>query len=46
MTPIEKLITAPLGTSLKVANDIIWEHKLNALPSVDENGHLVYFVFR
>ena len=46
MTPIEKLITAPLGTSLKVANDIIWEHKLNALPIVDDKGHLVYFVFR
>ena len=46
MTPIEKLVTAPLGTSLKEANDIIWDHKLNALPIVDENGHLVYFVFR
>ena len=26
MTPIEKLITAPEGTTLKTANDIIWEH--------------------
>ena len=46
MTPREKLITAPLGTSLKEANDIIWEHKLNTLPIVDENDNLCYFVFR
>ena len=46
MTPIERLVTAPLGTSLKVANDIIWDHKLNSLPIVDDNGNLVYFVFR
>ena len=31
MTPREKLITAPSSTTLKEANDIIWEHKLNAL---------------
>ena len=46
MTPREKLITAPVGTTLKVANDIIWEHKLNSLPIVDENDHMMYFVFR
>ena len=46
MTPREKLITAPLGTTLKQANDIIWDHKLNSLPIVDENDHLMYFVFR
>ena len=46
MTPADKLITAPLGTTLKEANDIIWEHKLNALPIVDDNGRLAYFVFR
>ena len=46
MTPFEKLITAPEGTTLKKANDIIWEHKLNSLPIVDENGNLKYFVFR
>ena len=46
MTPIEKLITAPEGTTLKEANDIIWEHKLNSLPIVDKCGHLKYFVFR
>ena len=34
MTPVEKLIYAPEGTSLKTANDIIWDHKLNALPII------------
>ena len=46
MTPIERLITAPADTTLKDANDIIWEHKLNSLPIVDNNGRLIYFVFR
>ena len=46
MTPFEKLITAPEGTSLKLANDIIWDHKLNSLPIVNDEGHLVAFVFR
>ena len=46
MTPREKLVTAPADTSLKLANDIIWEHKLNSLPIVDADDHLMYFVFR
>ena len=46
MTPRKKLVTAPAETTLKEANDIIWEHKLNSLPIVDENDHLLYFVFR
>ena len=46
MTPRSKLITAPKETTLKQANDIIWDHKLNSLPIVDENDHLMYFVFR
>ncbi|MBQ7397402.1 MAG: IMP dehydrogenase, partial [Clostridia bacterium] len=46
MTPFEKLITAPEGTTLKTANDIIWEHKLNSLPIIDSEGHLVHMVFR
>ena len=46
MTPLEKLVYAPEGTSLKEANDIIWEHKLNALPIVGKDGNLVSFVFR
>ena len=46
MTPAEKLITAPEGTSLKEANNILWDHKLNALPIVSKEGRLVSFVFR
>jgi IMP dehydrogenase len=46
MTPLEKLVTAPAETTLKEANDIIWDHKLNSLPIVDAEGHLMYFVFR
>ena len=46
MTPLAKLVTAKEGTTLKEANDIIWEHKLNSLPIIDKNGCLVAFVFR
>ena len=46
MTPLKKLVTAPEGTTLKEANDIIWDNKLNSLPIVDKNGKLKYFVFR
>ena len=46
MTPLSKLIYAPEGTSLKTANDIIWDNKLNSLPIVDDKGNLVSFVFR
>ena len=46
MTPRAKLVTAPKETTLKQANDIIWEHKLNSLPIVDDEDHLMYFVFR
>lgn len=46
MTPREKMIVAPADTSLKVVNDLIWEHKLNSMPLVDEAGRLVYMVFR
>ena len=46
MTPGDKLVTAVEGVSLKEANDIIWDHKLNALPIVSKEGNLCYFVFR
>ena len=46
MTPLSKLITAPASTTLKEANDIIWDRKLNALPIVDDDGKMLYFVFR
>ena len=46
MTPLAKLVTAHKDTSLKEANDIIWDHKLNSLPIIDDEGKLMYFVFR
>ena len=46
MTPFVQLVTAPDGTSLKTANDIIWAHKLNTLPIVDKDQNLVSLVFR
>ena len=46
MTPFDKLICAPENTSLKEANDIIWEHKLNSLPLIDDKQNLKYLVFR
>ena len=46
MTPFEKLIYAEEGVTLKTANDIIWDNKLNALPIIDKQQHLCYMVFR
>ena len=46
MTPFDKLVTAPETTTLKEANDIIWENKLNSLPIINKEGKLLYFVFR
>ena len=46
MTPFEKLVTAPAETTLKEANDIIWDHKLNSLPIIDADQKLLYMVFR
>ena len=46
MTPLEKLIYAEEGVTLSEANDIIWEHKLNALPILAKDGRLDSFVFR
>ena len=46
MTPLDKLVIAPDTTTLKEANDIIWDNKINSLPLVDENGCLKYMVFR
>lgn len=46
MTKFEDLIYAPDTTSLKEANDIIWEHKLNSLPLIDKDQRLKYLVFR
>ena len=46
MTPFEKLVWAKEGITLKEANDIIWDNKLNSLPIINDEGKLCYFVFR
>ncbi|MDP4132637.1 MAG: IMP dehydrogenase [Bacillota bacterium] len=46
MTPFESLVYAYDGVSLKEANDIIWDHKVNSLPIIDKDGNLVCMVFR
>jgi len=46
MTPLSGLIYAEDGITLSEANDMLWDHKLNALPIIDKHGRLTYFVFR
>nr|WP_315522041.1 IMP dehydrogenase [Olegusella massiliensis] len=46
MTPRERVIVGDENTTLKTANDIIWDNKLNQLPIVDADGHLIALVFR
>ena len=46
MTPFEKLTVGKLGITLSEANQLIWDHKLNALPIIDDEQKLMYFVFR
>lgn len=46
MTPFSKLIVGKDGIGLDEANDIIWANKVNALPIIDDNQCLKYFVFR
>jgi len=46
MTDLEHLVYAKEGITLSAANDLIWEHKINALPIVTEDNRLIAFVFR
>lgn len=46
MTPLERLVYAKWPITLTEANDIIWDNKLNALPITDDDGYLLFFVFR
>ena len=46
MTPFDRLIRASEHTTLREANDLIWAHKLNCLPIVNEQQRLVSMVFR
>ncbi|HEX6423192.1 MAG TPA: IMP dehydrogenase, partial [Acidimicrobiales bacterium] len=34
------LVTAPLGTTLEQAKDILWKHRIEKLPIVDDDGFL------
>ena len=46
MTDRSKLVVGKATDDLSVCNDIIWTHKLNQLPIVDDDDHLLYLVFR
>jgi len=46
MTKFENLIYGDENTTLREANDIIWENKLNCLPIIDNERKLKYLVFR
>ncbi|RAW12604.1 IMP dehydrogenase [Paenibacillus taichungensis] len=46
MTPFEELICGNKDTTLKEANNMIWEHKLNCLPIIDDEQRLISMVFR
>lgn len=40
MTKQEKLVTAPVGTTLEKAKVILQKHRIEKLPVVDQKGHL------
>ncbi len=46
MTCREKLIVGNISNTLTECNDLIWDHKLNQLPIVDDDDKLQYLVFR
>lgn len=46
MTPIDALVTAPNGTTIDKAGDIIWDNQVESLPIVSDDGRLVALVFR
>jgi IMP dehydrogenase len=46
MTPFASIHCARVGTDLQAANELIWRHKLNCLPVIDERQQLQCLVFR
>jgi IMP dehydrogenase len=46
MTPFRSIHCGKVGIDLEQANELIWKHRLNCLPVVDERQHLAYLVFR
>lgn len=46
MTPFSALKCGRVGIDLEQANELIWKHKLNCLPVIDDDERLQYLVFR
>lgn len=46
MTPIDTMVVGNETLTLKNANDLVWDHKLNCLPILNKNGNLKFLVFR
>ena len=46
MTPVSEMVVGDADITLKEANDVIWDNKLNTLPIIDKDGNLLYMVFR
>jgi IMP dehydrogenase len=46
MTPFSRLVYGKIGITLTEANDLLWKHKIDCLPIIDEKGNLAYLVFR
>lgn len=46
MTPFRSIHSGKVGIDLEQANELIWQHKLNCLPIVDDKQRLQYLVFR
>ncbi len=46
MTPLSEIVYAFEGATLSECNDIIWDRKVNSLPVVTQDFHLVSMVFR
>ena len=46
MTPFKPIHCGKVGIDLREANELIWQHKLNCLPVIDEQRAPAYLVFR
>lgn len=46
MTPLSEIVYAKEGSTLSECNNIIWDNKINSLPVVTDDFHLVSMVFR
>ena len=46
MTPFKDMVYGKEGISLSEANDLLWDHRVNQLPIIDDKQRLTAFVFR